>query len=85
MKGSDMKKINRLALRGVMGVGKAALSCLGLLAMLALVVVIAVLTPVMLAATALPATKVWRKRDPMGRRHGANTSELSAPRKAVAS
>ena len=89
MKGIYMKEIYRLASRGVAWVGKAAgkaaLFCLGLLAMLALVVVLVVLTVVMLAATILPATAVRQKRDLRGRRDSGNTSEFSAPRKAVAS
>ncbi len=80
-----MKEINSRAFRGVAWVGKAVLLCLGLLAMLALAVMMAVLTPVMLTATALPATTVRQKRDLRGRRHGGNTSKLSVQRKAVAS
>ena len=64
MNGIEMKETNRRAFRGVAWVGKAALFCLGLLAMLALLVVMTVLTPVMLAAAALPTTAVRRKRDP---------------------
>jgi hypothetical protein len=85
MKGIDMKEINHRAFRGVVWVGKATLFCLGLLAMLALVVVMTILTPVMLAATILPAPAVRWKRDPRGRRDSRNTPEISAPRKAVAS
>jgi hypothetical protein len=85
MKGISMKVTDSRAFRGVAWVGKAALFCLGLIAMLALVVVIVVLTPVMLAATALPGTPPWPKRELRGRRHGSTTSGLSAPRKAVAS
>jgi hypothetical protein len=85
MKEIDMKQINRLVWRGVAWVGRAVLFCLGLLAMLALVVVMGVLTAVMLAATALPATVVRQKRDLSGRRDSENTPELSATRKAVAS
>jgi hypothetical protein len=48
---------------GVARVGKAALFCLGLLAMLAVVLVITILTPVMLAAAALPTPALRRKRD----------------------
>ena len=84
MKGTDMKVTDSRALRGVAWVGKAALFCLGLIAMLALVVTVAVLTPLMLTATAFPATTVWQKRDLRGRRHGRATSEPSVPRKAVA-
>ena len=80
-----MKEISHRAFRGVAWAGKAALFCLGFLAVLALVVVIAALTPVMLAATALPATAVRQKRALRGRRDGTNTSEFSVPRKAVAS
>ena len=85
MKGIDTKEIDRLASRGVAWLGKATLFCLGLLAMLALVVVLGVLTAVMMAATALPATVVRQKRALKGRRASTNTSEISAPRKAVAS
>jgi hypothetical protein len=66
-------------------VGRAALLCLGLLAMLALVFTMAVLTPLMLAASAFPATTARQKRELRGRRHGRTPSELSAPRKAVTS
>ncbi len=85
MKRIDMKEIDFRALRGVAWVGKAALICLGLLAMLALVATMAVLTPLMVTATAFPATTVWQKREWRGRRHGRTASELSAPREAVAS
>jgi hypothetical protein len=85
MKGIDMKEIDRLALRGVGWMGKAALFCLGFLAMLALLVVMSVLTAVMLTATVLPATAVRQKRDLRGRRDDGNTSEFSAPREIVAS
>jgi hypothetical protein len=87
MKGISMKVTDSRAFRGVAWMGKAALFCLGPIAMLALVAVIVVLTPVMLAATALPATPPWPKpkRELRGRRHGRTTSGLSAPRKAVAS
>jgi hypothetical protein len=83
MKGMDMKEINRRASRGVVWVGKAALFCLALLAILALIIVTTVLAAVMLTATALPAVR--RKRDLRGWRDSGNTSELSAPRKAVTS
>ena len=80
-----MKEIDRRALSGVGWVGKAVLLCLGLLAMLTLVVVLSVLTVVMLTATVLPATVMWQKRALRGGRDSTNTSEVSAPRKAVAS
>lgn len=85
MKGINMKVTGSRALRGVTWVSKVALSCLGLLAMLALVVVIVVLTPVMLAATAFPATTLRPKRGLGARRHGRTAPELPAPRKAMAS
>ena len=85
MKGIDMKVTGSRTFRAVTWVSKVALSCLGLLAVLALFVVIVVLTPVMLAATALPATTLWPKREPRGRRHGGTPPELLAPRKAMAS
>ncbi len=85
MKEIGMKKFNRLALGGVGWIGKVAMFCLGLVAMAALVVVMSVLTAVMLMATSLPATVVWQKRDLRGRRVSTNTSEFSAPRKAMAS
>jgi hypothetical protein len=85
MKGIDMKEINSRAFRGVAWAGKAASFCLGLLAMLVLIVVMTVLTAVMLIATALPITAARQKRDPRGGRDNANVSELSEPRKALAS
>ncbi len=85
MKGNAIREINHRVFRRVVWVGKAALLCLGLLAMVALVVVMTVLTAVMLAATALPKTVAWHKRDPRVRRYSGYASEFSAPRKAVAS
>ncbi len=80
-----MKQINRGAFRGVAWLAKAAQFSLGTLAMLALVLMIGVLTAVMLMATVLPVSAVRRKRDPRVRRDSGNASEISAPRKAVAS
>ncbi len=85
MRSVNTKVTDSRALRGVVWVAKAALSCFGLVAILALVLVIVVLTPVMLATIALQATKPWPKRELRSRRHGETTSELSVPRKAVAS
>ena len=85
MKGNNMKGINPRVFRGVAWVGKATLFCFGLLAMLALIVVMTVLTAVMLAATILPAGVVRQKRALRGRRDSTNTSEFSAPCRAVVS
>ena len=86
MKGTHMKEIKHLTLRGLGLVSEAALLSLGFVAMAALVVVMGLLTAVMLTATALPATAVSNKRELRGRRESKNTAGISAPRKkAVAS
>lgn len=80
-----MKEINHRAIRGIGWVGKAALLCLGILAMLAVLVAASLLMAVMLMATVLPATAKRHKRKLGDRRESRNTSELPAPRKALAS
>ena len=82
MKRIEMKEINHRAIRGIGWVGKAALLCLGILAML---VAASLLMAVMLMATVLPATAKRHKRKLGDRRESRNTSELPAPRKALAS
>ena len=85
MKAIDTQETDSRAFRGLAWVGKAALFLLGLLAILALVSMMALLVPVMLAAIAYPAITDRQRRGPRDRRHGANTSQLSSPRRTVAS